>query len=139
MFLGFGVSLILGSLCYVDCLTCLQCLNIESPRHCRHVKECSPSEVCYVNQKVDEYGDVLFDIGCKNASRCSNSSHGSHACDYCCNGSLCNAAGCGQPGRNSLLKTTSALNIKRLSYFTIKVSVIDELNSQTDSLYDIQL
>ncbi|XP_052219467.1 angiopoietin-related protein 7-like isoform X2 [Dreissena polymorpha] len=98
MFLGFGVSLILGSLCYVDCLTCLQCLNIESPRHCRHVKECSPSEVCYVNQKVDEYGDVLFDIGCKNASRCSNSSHGSHACDYCCNGSLCNAAGCGQPG-----------------------------------------
>ncbi|KAH3876330.1 hypothetical protein DPMN_000169 [Dreissena polymorpha] len=98
MLLILGIFFALPSFSFVNCLSCLRCTDIQSPRHCKYVTNCPFGEVCHVHQKTNDFGDVLFDLGCTRASACSNRSHSDHTCDECCNKDLCNSAGCGQPG-----------------------------------------
>ncbi|XP_052239828.1 angiopoietin-2-like isoform X2 [Dreissena polymorpha] len=97
MFLTFGIFLALSSYSCVNGLTCLQCTDIELPRHCKHVRDCPSGQVCFIHQTTDKYGDVSFDLGCTEQSTCSNRSQG-NTCNECCSTNICNAAGCGQPG-----------------------------------------
>ncbi|XP_052237914.1 uncharacterized protein LOC127849234 [Dreissena polymorpha] len=90
VFLGLEICLLLAFLSNGD---------IQSPRHCKNIMECAQGEICHVYQKTNEYGDVLYDLGCTQTSMCLNRTYGNHAtCDDCCNSDLCNAAGCGNSG-----------------------------------------
>ncbi|XP_052239829.1 microfibril-associated glycoprotein 4-like isoform X3 [Dreissena polymorpha] len=70
MFLTFGIFLALSSYSCVNGLTCLQCTDIELPRHCKHVRDCPSGQVCFIHQTTDKYGDVSFDLGCTEQSVC---------------------------------------------------------------------
>ncbi|XP_052219067.1 neurogenic locus notch homolog protein 2-like isoform X1 [Dreissena polymorpha] len=99
MFFSFFIVLLAGiSVLSVDCLTCLHCTDIQSPRHCKYVRECQPGEVCNIHRTTNPNGDVEFDVSCVHPWACSNRSQGLQACDECCSTDLCNAAGCGLTG-----------------------------------------
>ncbi|XP_045184508.2 fibropellin-1-like [Mercenaria mercenaria] len=84
-------------------LHCLQCSGISQPRHCKFVGECNPGEVCGVEEVINSYGVHVYNVGCITSLLCQNTSthhkrSNNEVCLECCQGDLCNAQGCGEPG-----------------------------------------
>ena len=80
----------------VQGLVCLQCDDVLQPRHCHSVVHCNVDEVCFTTRSLVSHH---YQLGCRKRSICQNvTSNGLKTCDECCSSSLCNAAGCGEPG-----------------------------------------
>ncbi|XP_052217650.1 uncharacterized protein LOC127835323 isoform X2 [Dreissena polymorpha] len=91
----------------VQCLTCLDCTNVQSPQDCIHATECQHGEVCHVHRSTNQYGDAVFNVGCVHPSQCQRHtmeisqlvgrsiyddtrSLAETVCQKCCDDDLCN-------------------------------------------------
>ncbi|KAH3772075.1 uncharacterized protein LOC127845156 isoform X2 [Dreissena polymorpha] len=84
----------------VEALTCLTCDNVEQPRHCTTVMTCPDNDVCFVERKINSFGEEGYALGCMRDNVCRNitSTSSTSQCSQCCNKDLCNHEGCGKPG-----------------------------------------
>ncbi|XP_060555447.1 fibropellin-1-like isoform X5 [Ruditapes philippinarum] len=87
----------------VESLTCLQCKDIPKPRICNKVVDCYAGESCSVEQVLNEFGEIVYNLGCLPNTVCNNFTNSINGqrvtCSECCNSKdLCNANGCSQQG-----------------------------------------
>lgn len=98
-----------------NCLTCLSCSSVISPRHCQNVLACNKNEVCAVEKFRNSYNEEMYNVGCRAINHCNSilrttehkftTERGNKTvrsipiiCTECCYRDLCNAAGCGEQG-----------------------------------------
>ncbi|XP_052229809.1 uncharacterized protein LOC127843943 [Dreissena polymorpha] len=81
-------------------LTCLTCDDVVQPRHCTMVMTCPDNEVCFVERRVNSFGEEGYTLGCMRDQVCRNltSTSPNSRCSQCCSKDLCNHEGCGEPG-----------------------------------------
>ncbi|XP_060073117.1 uncharacterized protein LOC132552935 [Ylistrum balloti] len=99
---------------YAASIRCLSCTDVLQPRYCSGIEHCPEGDACVTESYRNRNGEVLFNVGCMSARRCSLTNQqnrstailrtdiiGTHVrdeCIECCHGDLCNAAGCGTDG-----------------------------------------
>ncbi|KAH3768163.1 uncharacterized protein LOC127844641 [Dreissena polymorpha] len=81
-------------------LTCLKCDDVVQPRHCTTVMTCPDTDVCFVERRINSFGEEGYALGCMRDHVCRNitSISSTSRCAHCCIKDLCNQEGCGEPG-----------------------------------------
>ncbi|XP_052679275.1 uncharacterized protein LOC128160053 [Crassostrea angulata] len=88
---------------------CLRCDSITEPRLCTQLETCHKGEVCGVEQKRSDNGDISYWTGCISPTSCISEDSIVSAkrtgyydneviCRHCCSSDLCNSKGCGAIG-----------------------------------------
>ncbi|XP_060552420.1 uncharacterized protein LOC132713756 [Ruditapes philippinarum] len=102
--LAFVVVFLHHLLVVVTSYKCLQCDDVPLPNLCEEVGECGEHEFCAIKQYVNAAGSFRYQLSCRDKKQCGTrqSVIGKRndflACSECCQGDLCNVAGCGQKG-----------------------------------------
>ncbi|XP_053374082.1 uncharacterized protein LOC123544285 [Mercenaria mercenaria] len=89
-----------------DAIRCFECQHVPFPRDCTKVIECGVDQYCFTEQLVTTGGNVVFNTGCLNNTRCSpsgtsligkrsKSPSDIKTCMECCKSDFCNKIGCG--------------------------------------------
>ncbi|XP_060567540.1 uncharacterized protein LOC132726262 isoform X2 [Ruditapes philippinarum] len=117
-------------------ITCLKCSHITGPANCSTVQKCGSHQSCFTDVYLNVDGEKRYNLGCRDTMQCDvsravlNKADSAYICSECCNGTLCNNAGCqyqGYPSPRGPICYNCDSGINSSDCDTIKVCNSDEV------------
>ncbi|XP_046547062.1 cartilage matrix protein-like [Haliotis rubra] len=78
-------------------LKCAACVDMMNMTNCDKIAVCQPHEVCYIEERITDTFELLYNGGCERQKQCEAFKNKQHTdtslfdpCFNCCNSSFCN-------------------------------------------------